>query len=1264
MTPPAATIVEGDIFDDSALDDATPDDFVHGELADVVTGLLLAAKPPLNVAIFSPWGSGKSSFFTLLRKRLQTRSPNTLVVRYDAWKFGGKALKRHFVLDVAEQLGLNKGDQLTTVLNHSTESSRLRYGRWLQLNGASLVGAIGFAALAGIGWASLHAWALADWLNKPLSWKDAFTQVLPEVGYVMALVLAAIVFGPKAMEAAVVKTSSPAADSDEQFSAAFSKLVDEALNKHWFRTSRNASRLIIYIDELDRCEATDVVKTLTDLKTFLHHPKVVFVVAADREALVEALSEHKQATPVRVDAPYYSTPGAFIDKVFQHQVTLPPFRPSALSSFATREAQRKTSGIWAELKDPKSGGGDKLFRETIYCLVPAHVRSPRRVKVLLNNFATTARMAQSRGIDWRPRAREVAILTVLNTEFPDVAASMLRVPQLLKHLRTGPDALAELTKDQQAIVARFVVRADVGPDETADTAQEITAESEAGPAGGFLGAQNESNEELRRLGQTRLNQQLHAYLRKLVVIGERGISDPRRDLLYLRAIGVDEGLDSPTLSDLIDIAADLNPEDVITAFDRESPPTRQRGIAIALLSRQAQEEEAVQKANLLEVACRLIEALPTKEDVVALRSHVPPEVLTSVDSELWRDEMIPGAIALATSNNSKDVTEKLFDKLDLDDPASNELTARATKFLGWATPEVAEGIATSLAAASDTNPGPVIDVVRRCEPDVALKVWNRSKGKVREFVRALADEATAEPAPAPSAAATTEALDQDPGVTVASFLQDLIDAALQPSRREDNGAQPPADADLFTAVLEFAQHCNDRETTEWIYDQSEQLFTVFTGRPDLIRMHIALAIRYDTPDRWLGWLPEWEGATESPPSGSNDAGDAGDSAASEQLEDEVDTMVVPWATNALKVVVQAIPAVTGTELDGAIKIANALIPTADPEDYSLVLDDIAAALGATAWADADDAARRNALRTMATALEVPEDTDKVDDLLVTDLINATVGAVPTDGLYKALNPLLSSLSLPAAQQFAEHLTTQIPGLASAIQPDAMKLRIQAGIQGQLPPVPFAELTALPADELSTIAAKWLATDPALTEVSTSLAAVKHQRSAIGTYASTLSSDQRASLWVAATEAETTYAIRKAIGEPGVGSAAVKHIADLVAAETHQTSRSNLISQLIEQTTLDETPPHAEATQLSLYLFGLGNKGDKRAATKLVAHSGGVSEGNKTKVATLVKAFLKTNDHGVGIGVQGVLYKLELANKPKPTTEAAKSLLRRLWSKGS
>lgn len=110
----------------------------------------------------------------------------------------------------------------------------------------------------------------------------------------------------------------------------------------------------------------------------------------------------------------------------------------------------------------------------------------------------------------------------------------------------------------------------------------------------------------------------------------------------------------------------------------------------------------------------------------------------------------------------------------------------------------------------------------------------------------------------------------------------------------------------------------------------------------------------------------------------------------EMADEEDGTKVVRGATSAIEVIIEALPTLTGAELEGAIKTANALIPTSEPEGYNLVLNDITVALGATAWADADDAKRRHALRAFASALEVSENVDKVDDLLVTDLISATV----------------------------------------------------------------------------------------------------------------------------------------------------------------------------------------------------------------------------------------------------------------------------------
>jgi hypothetical protein len=95
---------------------------------------------------------------------------------------------------------------------------------------------------------------------------------------------------------------------------------------------------------------------------------------------------------VNIESPYYSSAGSFFDKVFQHQVPLPPLRNRRLSRYA-RDLVEKRGGVWADLRAAEDHG--QAFDAVLFALIPSHVTSPRRVKVLLNAFAVNARTAQS-----------------------------------------------------------------------------------------------------------------------------------------------------------------------------------------------------------------------------------------------------------------------------------------------------------------------------------------------------------------------------------------------------------------------------------------------------------------------------------------------------------------------------------------------------------------------------------------------------------------------------------------------------------------------------------------------------------------------------------------------------------------------------------------------------------------------------------------------------------------------------------------------------
>jgi predicted KAP-like P-loop ATPase len=78
------------------------------------------------------------------------------------------------------------------------------------------------------------------------------------------------------------------------------------------------------VDELDRCEPSEVLRTLTQIKTFLDEDGCAFVVAADRDALMSALATALPSSSADKPVAHETSTYSFVDKVFQHQLSLPP----------------------------------------------------------------------------------------------------------------------------------------------------------------------------------------------------------------------------------------------------------------------------------------------------------------------------------------------------------------------------------------------------------------------------------------------------------------------------------------------------------------------------------------------------------------------------------------------------------------------------------------------------------------------------------------------------------------------------------------------------------------------------------------------------------------------------------------------------------------------------------------------------------------------------------------------------------------------------
>ena len=612
-----------DLVPDHALGQEDLDAFGHGSIAARVAELVVHATTPLNIGLFGAWGAGKSSSCELLCRELdRSESKRIRVVSYEAaWKFGGVALERNFISHVARELRLDEGARANREfyrgLYESRRSAEIDLAR-VRESGSAVVATFVGALLAGFG-ILLALLGVVAWLSDTRTWSGLLDASLPAL-----LTSSALVAFISALTAAIltgvrvdIDQTQPA---DEELSAIFERLVSRILARY--------DRVVFFIDELDRCSAEDVVATLATIKNFLGHQDCIFIIAADRSVLEKALNKLPQETPSTAEAPYYSTASAFLDKMFQHQISLPPLRPRRLSRFAQElvAAQAEQGGLWFELAASDSTRRD----DVIYALIPSHISSPRRVKVLLNNFATNTRIAQARGIDYLTRASEIAKLTVLETEFPLLAADLHLEPRL-------PTAVLE-AMDSPSPAATDAVTSGINQQRRGPRLERLVRRHVFGPGDRLMVG---DSADRAALTATR-SDELKRYLQRTAAAG---IPDPAGDLLYLEGAGAAVGLEDSDLAEFIERVATDSPRDVISRVIDASEPDE---LASALLlSHMADESFGSERTNIITTLVGICDAMGAAAAPVARRAaHAVRSFLREPPGEL-HDESLTAALTLA-----------------------------------------------------------------------------------------------------------------------------------------------------------------------------------------------------------------------------------------------------------------------------------------------------------------------------------------------------------------------------------------------------------------------------------------------------------------------------------------------------------------------------------------------------------------------------------------------------------------------------------------
>jgi KAP family P-loop domain len=404
------------------------DAFNHEAFAETILKLLLRNKPPLSIGLFGGWGIGKSTIINILRAKIREKHSDTLKdIYFNAWKYSGDSFRRQFLIEVARQIYGDEHEEVRR-LQQLNYSEVLRKSHQQSL-AASLVRALKDAfsvkfAFRGsavarviIGCTSvLLCVVLSDLVSK---WSPLFAGLSLTISVTGIFVW----FSGMKFDEIFVLHEEPIYDPKlifpEQFEAEFGHLARS--------TALRNRKLVIAIDDIDRCEPAAIKDILICAKNFIGHENCFFIVPCDEKTVVDIFSEPSQKEGYKDES---------LRKYFNVTLRIPPITSTDLVDFANTVARQ--TGIPDEI---------------VQIAILANCRDARKMKHFLNSLEMKYQVAKAREAAGLMPAivdnnlAELAKVVLIENAYPELFSKVVENPrifQLLEKAALEPLASREL----------------------------------------------------------------------------------------------------------------------------------------------------------------------------------------------------------------------------------------------------------------------------------------------------------------------------------------------------------------------------------------------------------------------------------------------------------------------------------------------------------------------------------------------------------------------------------------------------------------------------------------------------------------------------------------------------------------------------------------------------------------------------------------------------------------------------------------------------
>ncbi|WP_299452649.1 P-loop NTPase fold protein [uncultured Microscilla sp.] len=335
---------------------------------------------PCTIGIYGEWGSGKSSLMRLIQKELES-DEKILVIKFNGWLFEGYEDAKSALMEVILNTLYEKEKNTKKVTKRIGKA--LRKIQWLKLGKVALKYGLGFAAAGPMGLALLGAKDLQNPNPKSMPTQGQ------AVGNIGKANLGDFDFLNREQEPVV---------TIKELHQDFEEILEDT----------TVEKVVVFIDDLDRCNPDTIIETLEAIKLFLFLKNTSFIISAD-ERIIE------QGVKTKFKDVYSEGLGLgkqYLEKLIQFPIHIPRLSNNEMEIYSNL----LFTSLYAEPKDFEK------IRESVINQKGEQLYSGD----ITYTFTNASKLFQELGIEFEKGKTDITDALALTSEIIDVLVIQLQ----------------------------------------------------------------------------------------------------------------------------------------------------------------------------------------------------------------------------------------------------------------------------------------------------------------------------------------------------------------------------------------------------------------------------------------------------------------------------------------------------------------------------------------------------------------------------------------------------------------------------------------------------------------------------------------------------------------------------------------------------------------------------------------------------------------------------------------------------------------------